>query len=328
MQLILLLAAYMASIQSAPVPCEMGASIVKRSGKCHYKNGKLVKPYEAIQSAPSISDAAIPASTPVTVPAAPATPYTANSDSSAPAPAKEQSEPATQAPAAGSTYTATAGDIEYFDTGSSNHIVEPKSGTVNEKRFGFTLNKNKLDAIFAKIFPGGDPVAKTTEHLRKINGFNYNPSTIDPTTKIKHEAGTYLALSVAAKFKLVSPSSFASMEEAAAMYAKLKIAGMKGDAATVASLIKDPKGLSPEQLAYLWGTNEHQNLHAILFGNPDVYHAVHATSLNDMVGLEVGDTADSSTPNTLGGYNDKGTNQQWGWYEKAKGYNALVIPGL
>jgi hypothetical protein len=181
---------------------------------------------------------------------------------------------------------------------------------------GFRLNAPRLAAIFHKLkFPTMTSMIRRLDSLKAFNP--HQPSE-------KKVAGAYLAYSVAAKFVLLPPSLFKTKLSAAQAYGSLKLAGMSNDAAKVRQLLSQfggsTQGLSDADLTYLWGSNEHQNLHAIVFGNADVRNAIHATSLNDK------EMTPGIKRKTLGGYNDKGEYEQWGWYDAIKTYNAKLKP--
>lgn len=197
------------------------------------------------------------------------------------------------------------GDLPFYNPKASGH-QQPKDGRI--------LNKIELEAVFDVL--NLPKIEHMIVRLDGIHAYNVNQSPV------QKEAGAILALSTFAKFLIMSPFKFKDDEQTAgAVYGDLKVKGMLGDAAGIREVLTkhdgDPKTLTDEQLIQLWSGNEHQNLHAVLFGNDDVKHAIHATSLSDN---------NRANPDQLqlGGFNDRGEFPQWGWFRASKRFMFLV----
>ena len=179
---------------------------------------------------------------------------------------------------------------------------------------GFPLNTQKLNAIFDYI---GLPSIK--EAITRLDGQGaYNGGQNDKQKVI----GAYLAWSVAAKFKILPPNG-KSQDENELTYGALKNAGMSGNAGEVDKILGEKGankfGIPSDLMVYLWGSNEHQCLHAILFGSECIRNSVHATSLNDQ-DTHDGDAHPDEPDGIRGGYNDKGHAPQWGIWDQAPNY--------
>jgi hypothetical protein len=201
-----------------------------------------------------------------------------------------------------SAYPEDGDDIPDFceQKGCSGHLRIPEDGKA--------LNYGTLRSIFDKLdFPSDEEMI---QRLDAVNAFNAG----QPDDRKR--AGAYLAYSTVAKYILVPASGDEKAD--ATTFGDLKIAGMQDDHDTIAKYVKDDKGLSQSELADLWGGNEHWNLHAVLFGNPTVWNAVHCTSLNDNAG-------DGTPKGKLGGYNDKGEFTQWGWGKASQELNGMLL---
>ena len=195
-------------------------------------------------------------------------------------------------------------------------VYSPRASGHQDFKFGHPLNGPRLDAIFKVLkFP---TMSAMIDRLDSLNAYNTRQTTEQKT------AGAYIAYSTAAKFKLLPLTLFKTEMDAMRAFGSLKLAGLRKDGVEVQNLLLKYGGntgnLSPNELAYLWGSNEHQNLHAVLFGKEAIYDPVHATSMNDRE-----EQPNLYTPNTLGGYNDKGESPQWGWFDFAKTYNSKLL---
>lgn len=179
---------------------------------------------------------------------------------------------------------------------------------------GLFLNTEKLNAIFDHI--GLPPIR---EAVSRLNGLKALFEGLPLPNQI---IGAYLAWSVAAKFKILAPNG-KSQDENELTYGALKRAGMDNNDGEVDRILNekgaDKYGISTDLMAYLWGTNEHQCLHAYLFGNECIRNSIHATSLNDQDSADYDDHPDE--PDGIrGGFNDKGMAPQWGIWAEAPNY--------
>jgi hypothetical protein len=198
-----------------------------------------------------------------------------------------------------------SGELPYYNTGASGH---------QGSQYGRPLNTFELDSIATTLaLPSASSLIPRLDSIGAYNGGQ---------TAEQKLAGAYLVLSTVAKLIVMPPDRFTDMLSAATVYGSLKKSAMEANAATVRSIlvanVGNPGSLSDDQLVILWSGNEHHNLHAVLFGNPDVYDPIHVTSLND-------DDGGSTRGTVLGGFNDKGSWEQWGWFDKAKRFNSLIL---
>ena len=135
--------------------------------------------------------------------------------------------------------------------------------------------------------------------------------------------GAYLALNTLAKLQTMPPNQLGGEANASKVYGALKVAGLSGDGDKIRSTLAanggDDFGLSNDQLVELWGANEHEYLHPILFGDETVSNTVHMTSLN----FNDGRNPSEGPAGTIGGYNNKGEYPQWGWFEAAQEYGSV-----
>jgi hypothetical protein len=165
---------------------------------------------------------------------------------------------------------------------------------------GFPLNTDKLDAIFDHI--GLPSIEQAVQKLDAAGAYNNGQSD---QQKVQ---GAYLALSTLAKFKIHSPVG-KSGDDNAKTFGALKGLGFANNVAGVDAKLTEcganKYGIPQDLMAYLWGSNEHHCLHAILFGNPDIKSAIHSTSLNDQA-------EDNVLVGQLGGFNDNGKAKEWG----------------
>ena len=187
------------------------------------------------------------------------------------------------------------------------------SGHLRIPQDGRALVYDNLNSIFDVLqLPGTDQMV---QRLDAVNAYN------DGQSREQKIAGAYIAYATAGKLMTMPAANFPSEEAASVAYGALKRAGMAEDAATIRSILSqnggNALGLSDQQLIELWGGNEHWNLHAVLFSNPGVHNTVHITSLSDNNGRDAN--------RNLGGFNDKGEWPQGGWFEDARGYNALLM---
>jgi hypothetical protein len=173
--------------------------------------------------------------------------------------------------------------------------------------------------------------------LEKVGGFNSGTQSAE-----RKLAATMLAMLTASKLKMLPVSKFPGCPkmpdgicfEASECYGRLKTLAMAGEGPKLRQALTDcggtDKGLTDAELVQIWGANEHHNLHCCLFGNADIYNAVHMTSLNN-TSMSTGETWEGRlTPGggdkslkkygPLGGYNDKGNYAQWGWATSAAGF--------
>jgi len=157
--------------------------------------------------------------------------------------------------------------------------------------------------------PAGDVISNLIGRLDAMGA--YNPGQT-PEQKV---TGAYVIMNLIMKHDMAPPSLFANETEAGLFYGQAKLMAMDNDGAGLRDLIESKGGntfgLSDAELVSIWGTNEHNNLHAIMFGNRELANAVHMTSLNDNDGHE----KDGMNPGLSGGYNNKGEYPQWGWFE-------------
>ena len=197
----------------------------------------------------------------------------------------------------------STGELPFYNFGSSGHQTSAN---------GNPLNAFELNAIGAAL--GLRSAKDLIPKLDSLGAYNQGQS---PQQKL---AGAYIVLSTLAKFKILPPSNFNEEIKAQEAYGALKKAAMEKNAEAVKSVIQSNKGntfgLPNEQLLQLWSGNEHQNLHAVLFGNGKIHHPIHATSFND---------AEEGRTKVLGGYNDKGAYNEWTWFDGAKNFNNLVL---
>ncbi len=190
--------------------------------------------------------------------------------------------------------------------GSSHHYDH-----VGKHGHGFLLDADAHNSAFSKAFgkPPEEVITYVTKILEGIGAYNKGQNTEQKTI------GAYLAANLVLKIAMMPPGQFGNETEAGLTYGQLKLMAMNNDADGIRNLLKREGGLdfglTDTELTKIWGTNEHNNLHAILFGNRDLANAVHMTSLNDNDGHE----KDGMNPGRSGGYNNKGEYPQWGWFE-------------
>lgn len=190
--------------------------------------------------------------------------------------------------------------------GSSHH-----NDHVGKLGHGFLLDADAHNTAFEKVFgkTAAETISEVTKSLESIGAYNQGQNEQQKTS------GAYLAGNMLLKVEMLPPGQFANETDAGLAYGQLKLMAMNNDADGIRSWLKSDGGqdfgLTDTELIKIWGTNEHNNLHAILFGNRDLANAVHMTSLNDNDGHE----KDGMNPGKSGGYNNKGEYPQWGWFE-------------
>jgi hypothetical protein len=199
---------------------------------------------------------------------------------------------------------------------------------------GKRMSPTVLTPIFDKL-----GIGTHEEWMTKLQGKKFYNAGLDKGVPV-----TYNVMHLIAKFLLMNPRVFANKgcdlacsentcpcELASKCFGRAKYFAIKGDGAAVRRLLTACGGsqgnlakLTDEDLVELWGVNEHLDIHCCGYGNPEFFHAVHATSLNDCgnVGDCEGDEGyaggrfeDHYTANgPMGGFNDKGNYEQHGWW--------------
>jgi hypothetical protein len=210
-------------------------------------------------------------------------------------------------PYTGSSTGPLTGDIDPGEGSShpNDHVGDASHG------HGFLLNADAHNAAMATMFgrPAGETIDYLVKTLDSIGGYNKGQNE---EQKLK---GAYLIANLVMKHNMAPPRLFANETEAGVFYGQAKLMAMDNDADGLRDLIESRGGstfgLGDAELINVWGTNEHNNLHAIMFGNRELANAVHMTSLNDNDGHE----KDGMNPGLSGGYNNKGEYPQWGWFE-------------
>lgn len=177
---------------------------------------------------------------------------------------------------------------------------------------GYPLNTDKLNAIFDYV---GLPSIREAVRILEDKGA-YNAGQ-NGAQKVQ---GAYLAWSTAAKLKILSPAG-KTQDENELTFGALKRAGFRKDVAKVKSILaKRPSThtfeITDQLMTYLWGSNEHHCLHAILFGNECIKNTIHITSLNDHDSAD-NDSHPAEEDGLRGGYDDKGRAPQWGIWEQS-----------
>jgi hypothetical protein len=189
-------------------------------------------------------------------------------------------------------------DIPYLDPHQSTK-ADPKTGF-----FGFPMNRSRLNTIAEKLnMIGPDGFAKSLSRLGII-GEDVPGSEHEKT---RRESAIYSAMATAAKLTLLPIETAneatgstcftgAPAQEGQAggcdglskCYGRLKGFATQSNVAKVKEELKkcggSQKNLSDDELIYLWGLNEHHNLHCCSFSDPQghqLHHASHLTSLND-----------------------------------------------
>lgn len=205
------------------------------------------------------------------------------------------------------------GDIPYLDVQASTK-TDPASDY-----FGFQLNKQKLDEIGKKlnILPA-DQITAKLESLGIITVPPHNEREV-----IRRDSATYMTIALAAKLavlpiekanektgsqcftiqtdgsiRLAIPSDSGipkTCTDLAKCYGRLKGFAMKGNLKKVQEVMAacggDQKTLTNDELVYLWGLNEHHNLHSTYLGKNETYghgNAAHLTSLNEFSNWRLG----------------------------------------
>lgn len=221
--------------------------------------------------------------------------------------AQDSDTPSVRAPYTGTVEGPLTGDIDpgHGDGHPNDHVGEASHG------HGFLLNADAHNSAVAKVF-GKSPDEVVDYMVSKLDAMGaYNAGQND----VQKTIGAYLVMNLALKYHMMPSSLFANETEAGLVYGEAKTLAMNGDAEGLRSLIESNGGstfgLDDAELTSIWGTNEHNNLHAVLFGNKDLANAVHMTSLNDNDSL----SQDGMNPGRSGGYNNKGEYPQWGWFE-------------
>lgn len=213
----------------------------------------------------------------------------------------------TPVPYTGTTTGPLTGDIDPGEGSShpNDHVGDASHG------HGFLLNADAHNAAMATMF--GQPASETIDYLVKtLDSMGAYNKGQNEEQKLK---GAYLIANLIMKHNMAPPGLFANETEAGLFYGQAKLMAMDNDADGLRDLIESEGGntfgLGDAELVNVWGTNEHNNLHAIMFGNRELANAVHMTSLNDNDGHE----KDGMNPGLSGGYNNKGEYPQWGWFE-------------
>lgn len=195
-------------------------------------------------------------------------------------------------------------DIPYLDPQQSTK-ADPKTGF-----FGFPMNRARLDTIAGKLnMKGADEIGQSLASLGIISA--QVPG--DEREKTRRDSAIYTAIASLAKLTLLpiqaandatggtcftgAPAQDGQMGGCDALskcYGRLKGFAMQSNIAKVKAELKkcggSQKSLSDEELIYLWGLNEHHNLHCCSFSDPQghqLHHASHLSSLNEysMLGL-------------------------------------------
>jgi hypothetical protein len=207
----------------------------------------------------------------------------------------------------GSTAGPLTGNIDPGEGSNhpNDHVGDASHG------HGFLLNADAHNAAMETMFgrPAGEVIDYLVKTLDSIGGYNKGQNE---EQKLK---GAYLIANLVMKHNMAPPVLFANETEAGVFYGQAKLMAMDNDADSLRDLIESQGGstfgLGDAELINVWGSNEHNNLHAIMFGNRELANAVHMTSLNDNDGHE----KDGMNPGLSGGYNNKGEYPQWGWFE-------------
>ena len=239
---------------------------------------------------------------------------------SGPSPAPESGPPPapesgpSPAPESGPSYKSgptTEENNEYLAKVSLKRGDLPRCKGSGHLDTGHPLNTDKLNAIFDYV--GLPSISEAVKILSKKGAYNVEQN------RAQEVQGAYLAWSTAAKLKILSPEG-KTQDENELNFGALKRAGFRDDAEEVKNILAKSSAKTfdiPDQLmAYLWGSNEHHCLHAILYGNVRIKTVVHITSLNDNDAADNDDYPDEED-GLRGGYDDKGQATQWGIWEMA-----------
>lgn len=201
---------------------------------------------------------------------------------------------------------------------ASGHIGGPESG------HGMLQNK-RLTLETLEKFTGrdGEQVIRDFVKAGEANGAYNRGQTEAQKTK-----GAFLMANTAVKLEMLPAQQFNNSTEAGMAWGRAKNLALAGDAQGLRQHIANEggntRGLNDAQLINAWGTNEHNNLHNITFGNSAVYNPIHMTSLNN----NDAHVHDGMNRGQMGGYNDKGDYPQWGFFDDAKNYNRMFSSAL
>ena len=184
------------------------------------------------------------------------------------------------------------------------------SGHTKSGMIGRPQNTAELDEIFLamgfdRILGAGNSNSMYQNMIKKLQENDaYNPGQ----DAFKQWLGIYPAYSTAAKLCILPATNFKTWVDAAKAYGGIKRYAMECNIGQVKRIIRENGGnsdiLNSKQLLALWATNEHMNLHAILFGSTNIKHTIHITSLND----DAEGHTNVCPKGWCGGFNDKG---QW-----------------
>jgi hypothetical protein len=229
-----------------------------------------------------------------------------------------------------------AGDVPVFESHASGHIGHGHGNPINAPLHNSALTK---------IFGDQASIPSIIASNDKLGAYNPGQSAE------QKQAGAYLVANILLKLDMAPLQERFSEAQLQAlskhsgvnvgvlrtlssemlnglMYGTLKNLALKNNAADIRELIKDmglntasTAKLTDAELLNVWATNEHNNLHGILFGNSKIYNVIHLTSLND----KDAHTKTSSLRGKVGGFNDKGDYPQWGWLEDAQTFSSKYL---
>jgi len=299
-----------------------------------------------------------------------------------PAPAAEQPKPAAETPDAAKPKTDTPDAAKpSSDTSASSSSVGgisitpiPPSGTINiisnpkfitpsdpvglEKpmhqagsmhismKNGFDPSKKALETAFSKVFPG---VTIPNLKAKCERFFNWSGMA---------DRGTYNIMLTSMRIKIVPIEQWENKFDCktaclpgSRCFGPLKFYAMEGNLPKLKEKLKECGGgdwiskLTDDDLMWIFGSNEHRNLHTNIQQSGDgaaFFNAAHCSSLNYLgdregeddcptctLGWHGGSGNDANKGEILGGMNDTGNSYQWVWYEAAmKAKQMFPIIGL
>lgn len=223
---------------------------------------------------------------------------------------------------------------------TNNNIHESGSWHVSEEN-GFIPSRSGLETAFSKVFPGVNIQELKTNSTRFYGYEGWKDISV------------YNLMLLAMRLKVVpieqwetNPACVAECLPASRCYGPLKYFAMEGNLPKLkAKLIECGGGkwiepLTDDDLMWIFGSNEHRNLHTSIIQNGEqgaFYHASHIGSLNylaDFIGKGGSNKLgwhggnNSSGTEILGAFNDTGLEPQWGWYVHAKKARKDMFPTL
>ncbi|MGL5003238.1 MAG: hypothetical protein ACRDAM_09905 [Casimicrobium sp.] len=217
------------------------------------------------------------------------------------------------------------GGKEPTDLGNGGKVFEPSTSEHHNSAYGTKLNSGNVEAIADKM--GIDYQGKIAEITGDDKVF------LGGKTPEQKEAGANLVLNSAMQVKTLKTEGIDDKQflENAATAKKLALAGDEQGLEKFINENGNNEGnLNGKELVALFEVGEHQYNHPILNSEAsgtdpalndentntasfvanghDYFHMTHLTSLN----TDPGPYADDKTPETIGGYNDKGAYYQVG----------------